>query len=65
MKEYRIQLSLGNGSYQKWCNIREYKENPLTFEWEARSELKDRQEEHPQNKYRIVVRDVTEWQEMK
>ena len=62
MKEYRIQLFVECG--KKWVNFSEYYKHPLKTEKQAKKELEDKQKEYPHNTYRIISRDVTEWEIM-
>jgi hypothetical protein len=62
MKEYRIQLWLENGC--RWVNIREFVMHPFSSLADAKWELDERKREHPDNKYRIIERTVSEWKEV-
>lgn len=62
MKEYRIQLFATVGN--KWVNFSEYYKYPIKTEENAKEELRNRQEEHPGNRYRIISREVSEWEEV-
>ena len=62
MKEYRIQLFTQCG--KKWINLSDFVKTPLKTETQAKQELADRQKDHPHNVYRIISRDVTEWEIM-
>ena len=62
MKEYVLQFH--SSSCQKWTFIKDIRLYPFRTEEEARKELEERKAEHPWNIYRIVVRNVTDWEEV-
>ena len=60
MKEYRIQLFVECG--KKWVNLSYFVKHPFYTEAGIQLELEEQQREHPKNIYRIITRDVTEWE---
>lgn len=63
MKEYRVQFWAEIG--HKWLNVNDCSNHYVfTSEDDAERIFSEHQREHPANRYRILVRNVTEWEEM-
>ena len=61
-KEYMIQFS--SDRVGRWINVKECLRHPYATEEEAQQEMEERKVDHPWNNYRVVVRMVTEWEEV-
>ena len=61
MKEYRIQLVSASGHL---VNLHQFVKHPLKTLSDAKEKLAKLQFEHPENRYRIIERTVTEWEEV-